>query len=176
MEKNQCIILVGYMGSGKSSVSGALRSISGLPFLDTDEEIARRAGKTVSAIFAEEGEEAFRAMETRLLQELIDQKWKGVLSTGGGMPVREENRRLLKQLGTVIYLKTSPETICKRLEGDTTRPLLAGLTDRSAKLQKIREMLEKRQGFYEEASQITVNTDGRTTDAIAREILTAAKP
>ena len=169
MEKN--IILVGYMGSGKTSVSKALEKITGLMFLDTDEEIVKRASKSINAIFAEDGEEAFRGMETALLQELIETGWKGILSTGGGMPVRQENRSLLKKLGTVVYLKTSPEATCKRLEGDTTRPLLAGLADHEAKLAKIRSMLELREPFYVEAADMTVQTDGLAPKEIADKIV-----
>ena len=169
MEKN--IILVGYMGSGKTSVSKALENITDLTFWDTDEEIVKRVGKSINAIFAEDGEESFRGMETALLQWLIDTGWKGILSTGGGMPVRPENRALLKKLGTVVYLKTSPEATCKRLEGDTTRPLLAGLADHEAKLAKIRSMLELREPFYAEAADMTVQTDGLTTKEIAEKIV-----
>ena len=169
MEKN--IILVGYMGSGKTSVSKALEKITGLMFLDTDEEIVKRASKSINAIFAEDGEEAFRGMETALLQELIETGWKGILSTGGGMPVRQENRSLLKKLGTVVYLKTSPEATCKRLEGDTTRPLLAGLADHEAKLAKIRSMLELREPVSVEAADMTVQTDGLAPKEIADKIV-----
>ena len=165
------IILIGYMGSGKTSVSKALEKITGLTFLDTDEEIERRAGKTINKIFAEDGEAAFRAMETGLLEEFLRERWKGILSTGGGMPVREENRELLRKLGKVVYLKTGAETICDRLMGDTSRPLLAGLPDREAKLAKISEMLSIREPYYLETAHFTVETDGLTPREIADRIL-----
>ena len=171
MKNTKNIILIGYMGSGKSSVSRALESLTGLTLLDTDHEIACRAGKTINEIFAEDGEPAFRAMETNLLEELIRDGWKGILSTGGGMPVKEENRDLLRKLGNVVYLQTSAETTCDRLSGDTTRPLLAGLPDREAKLEKIREMLGIREPYYLETAHITVQTDGLTPVEIARKIL-----
>ena len=170
MENKRNIVLAGYMGSGKTSVSKSLEWVTDLKFLDTDEEIANRAGKSISAIFADEGEAAFRSMETDLLQELIDTGWKGILSTGGGMPVKPENRELLKKLGMVVYLKATPEAICMRLENDTTRPLLAGLPSREAKLAKIREMLQNREKYYEEAADITVDTDGMMPREIADEI------
>ncbi len=171
VENTENIILTGYMGSGKTSVSRELERITELTFLDTDAEIERRAGKTISRIFAEDGEEAFRMLETGLLEEYLQNGWKGILSTGGGMPVREENRKLLRKLGKVIYLQTSAETICDRLSGDTTRPLLAGLADREAKLSKIREMLSIREPYYLETAHITVKTDGLAPGAIAEKIL-----
>ena len=171
MKNTENIILTGYMGSGKTSVSRALEGITELTFLDTDAEIERRAGKTISRIFAEDGEEAFRKLETGLLEEYLQNGWKGILSTGGGMPVREENRKLLRKLGKVIYLQTSAETICDRLSGDTTRPLLAGLADREAKLAKILEMLSIREPYYLETAHITVETDGLAPEAIAEKIL-----
>lgn len=174
-EVTKNIILIGYMGSGKTSVSAALKKATGLTFLDTDEEIARRAGKAVSAIFAEDGEAAFRAMETDLLKELIETGWTGILSTGGGMPVREENRPLLQELGTVVYLQTGAETICDRLIGDTTRPLLAGLPNYEAKLAKIEEMLKIREPYYTETAHICVRTDGLLPENIAKKILEALK-
>ena len=170
MEKRENFVLVGYMGSGKTSVSKSLECVTDLKFLDTDEEIENRAGKSISAIFADEGEAAFRSMETYLLQELIDTGWKGILSTGGGMPVKQENRELLKKIGMVVYLKATPEAICKRLENDTTRPLLAGLASREEKLAKIREMLENREKYYEEAADVTVETDGMMPWEIADAI------
>lgn len=86
------------------------------------------------------------------------------------MPVKPENRELLKKLGMVVYLKATPEAICKRLENDSTRPLLAGLPSREAKLAKIREMLQNREKYYEEAADITVDTDGMMPWEIADEI------
>ena len=87
------------------------------------------------------------------------------------MPVREENRELLRKLGKVVYLKTGAETICDRLMGDTSRPLLAGLPDREAKLAEISEMLSIREPYYLETAHFTVETDGLTPREIADRIL-----
>ena len=99
------IILIGYMGCGKTTVGKNLARITGYTFTDTDEMIEKEQVRTISEIFATDGEEAFRKMETKLLEQLIqEQIIQLVISTGGGMPLREKNRKLLAELGTVIYL------------------------------------------------------------------------
>ncbi|SCY01182.1 shikimate kinase [Lachnospiraceae bacterium XPB1003] len=167
------IILTGYMGSGKSTVSRELEKLTGLKMLDTDARIEQDAGKSITRIFAEEGEDAFRDMETELLNELLRSGFKGILSTGGGMPVRRDNRILMSRLGAVFYLKASPETICNRLVNDTTRPLLAGET-KEGKLEKIKNMLEMRKEAYESGADHIIITDGVCVKDIASEILKAA--
>lgn len=150
------IILTGYMGSGKSTVGKNLSKLNGCVFADTDEMIEQQQGRSINDIFAQEGEEAFRNMETALLKQFINEGREGlVISTGGGMPVREENRRLLNQLGTVVYLKAAPETIYDRLKGDTKRPLLRC----EDPLTRIREMLAKRAPFYEAGARYIVEVD-----------------
>ncbi len=150
------IILMGYMGSGKSTVGKNLARIAGYAFMDTDEMIERQQGRTINDIFEQEGEEAFRDMETALLARLIREGRKGlVLATGGGMPVREENRRLLGQLGYVVYLQAAPETIYNRLKGDTKRPLLRCADP----LARIRQMLEQRDAAYRAGAQYTIAVD-----------------
>ena len=119
------IILIGYMGCGKTTVGKNLARITGYTFTDTDEMIEKEQGRTISEIFATDGEEAFRKMETKLLEQLIqEQSTQLVISTGGGMPLREKNRKLLAELGTVIYLQTKPQTVYERIKDDTKRPLL----------------------------------------------------
>ena len=105
------IILTGFMGSGKTSVGIRLSYSLRRTMIDTDKWIEKKQGMTVSEIFAEEGEEAFRNMETKCLQELLKTTDHQIISVGGGLPVREENRQLLSRLGRVFYLKASPETI-----------------------------------------------------------------
>lgn len=165
------IILIGYMGSGKSSVARSLAEKTGMAFLDTDHRIEENEKRKISDIFASDGEAAFRDMETALLKQLLDDGFKGILSTGGGMPVREENRALLKQLGKVIYLRTSVDTLAMRLVGDRSRPLLQGETAESKK-QKISDMLEAREPAYTDAADAVIPTDEMTTAGLADEILT----
>jgi shikimate kinase len=162
------IILVGYMGSGKSTVGKSLAMIKEYSFVDTDGLIEEKENRTINDIFAKEGEESFRNMETKLLKELLAKKSeKLVVSTGGGMPLREENRRLLKQLGTVVYLKTLPETIYDRLKGDTTRPLLQCENPQK----KIEDMIAYRGPIYEESACIVVEVDKLTASEVASEII-----
>ena len=164
------IVLIGYMGSGKSSVAKALSVKTGMKLLDTDQQIEKEENRRISDIFAADGEQAFRDMETALLKKLLNDGFQGIISTGGGMPVRDENRPLLKQLGQVIYLKTGVDTLTMRLTSDGSRPLLQGETAES-KRRKIEEMLTRREPSYMEASDAVIPTDDVTTDALADEIL-----
>ena len=159
------IIFIGFMGAGKTSVGRAVSRRFHMDFLDTDEYIEKKAGMSVSEIFRTAGEEGFRRMETEALQALEKEAANCVISAGGGLPLREENRELLKKLGTVIYLKVSPETVKERLKGDTTRPLLAGPDPEK----KIRELLEYREPLYEQAAHYTVDVNGRAPEAIGEE-------
>lgn len=119
------IILVGYMGCGKTTVGKNVAKNKSFTFIDTDEMIEKQQGKKISEIFDKNGEAAFRDMETEYLKQLLGSNQENlVISTGGGMAVREENRKLLAKLGRVIYLKVSPEVVYDRLKTDTTRPLL----------------------------------------------------
>ena len=109
------IVLMGFMGAGKTTIGKKLSSALKYEFIDTDEWIEKEQGRNISDIFAEDGEAAFRDMETDLLKRLRNKDEKFILSIGGGMPVREENRALLRNLGIVIYLKTSKEEIIRRV-------------------------------------------------------------
>ena len=116
------IFLMGFMGAGKTRIGKKLAKALECKFIDTDEWIEKEQSRNISDIIAEDGEKVFRDMETALLKRLQNSEDKFVLSIGGGMPVREENRALLRNLGTVVYLKTSKEEIIRRVSGDTNRP------------------------------------------------------
>lgn len=161
------IILTGFMGSGKTSVGIRLSYRQRRTMVDTDKEIERLYHMTVSEIFEKLGEEEFRNMETRYLEKLLAGSGNQIISTGGGLPMREGNRELLKRLGTVVYLRVRPETVCIRLSSDTSRPLLQG-DDRE---EKVKRLLEKRAPVYESAADITIDVDEKTTDMIVDEIL-----
>ena len=163
MKKN--IIFIGFMGAGKTSVGQAVSRLYHMDFLDTDEYIEKKAGMSISEIFKKFGEEGFRKMETETLTALQKEASGCVISAGGGLPLREENRKLLKKLGTVVYLKVSPETVEERLKGDRTRPLLAGPDPEK----RIRELLDYRQPLYEKAAHYTVDVNGRTPEEIGIE-------
>jgi shikimate dehydrogenase len=166
----QNIVLVGYMGSGKTSIGKALAEANGFEFIDTDSMIEEKEGRSISDIFAAEGEGAFRDMETELLKELCTSKPVGaVISTGGGIVLRKENQELLKKLGRVVYLKASAETTFERVKGDSSRPLLAAHDEEALKA-KIIDMLKVRGGYYELAADETVSTDGLGISEIAEKI------
>lgn len=169
------IVLIGFMGAGKTRVGIALSEILGCPFLDTDQEIERRTGMSVAEIFEKQGEESFRTLETETLKDILerlkDTGERAVISTGGGLPLRTENQVLLKQFGCSVYLKTSVDELLRRLEGDTTRPLLQGEGVR----ERVETLLSKREPLYEKAADTELLTDGKTPEKIAEEIASFAK-
>ena len=168
--EGESIVLTGFMGSGKSTVSGLVAEKLGVCVLDSDREIEKKNGMSVSEIFESMGEEAFRSMETEYLSELLRYgRGRIVLSAGGGMPVREENRKLLKRNGRVIYLKTSPEEVIRRLKGDTTRPLLMGDDPEN----RVRKLMEEREEAYMKASDIVIDTDDLSPYDVAEEVIRA---
>lgn len=150
------IVLTGFMGCGKTTVGIRLSYCLRMVMDDTDKMIERREGRSVSDIFDAEGEEYFRRQETALLRELDRKLVHQILSVGGGTPLREENRRLLKRIGTVIYLRISPETVYERLKEDDTRPLLRT----KEPLKRIRSLMEERKEAYESAADIIIDVDG----------------
>ncbi len=164
---DKSIILTGFMGAGKTTVGRVLAAMTSLPLIDTDSYIESMAGMSVSAIFAQYGETYFRDLETAAVSELISQKQSCIVSCGGGLVLRPENRILLKKLGTVIYLQVSPKTVALRLSGDTTRPLLSG-ADAD---EKIRTLMASRQNAYEAAADLAVCADEAKPEEICAKIL-----
>ncbi|MBO6007616.1 MAG: shikimate dehydrogenase, partial [Lachnospiraceae bacterium] len=122
--KGPHLILIGFMGSGKTSIGRGLSYKLRRAFHDTDRMIEEKEGMSISEIFAAKGEEAFRQMETEVLREIRDDRIGRIYSLGGGTPVRMENQPLIKKCGTVCYLRITAEEVYERLKGDTTRPLL----------------------------------------------------
>lgn len=161
------IILIGFMGCGKSTIGRLLSEKTGYEFMDTDLEIEQREGRTISSIFEKEGEEYFRNLETQVVEELLTKEKGLIVSVGGGLPVRSKNREILLQLGIVIYLKTKPETIYERVKEDTGRPLLQ--TEDPKK--RIKEMMQDREEKYREASHYNLWTDEKNPEEIMEEIL-----
>ena len=163
------IILIGYMGSGKTTVGKIAAERKNYTFVDTDEMIVEQQHRSISEIFAADGERAFRDMETALLGQLIAEKREHlVISTGGGMPLRTENQQLLARLGKVVYLKASPVTIYNRIKGDTTRPLLQCENP----LERIEEMIVERSPLYEAGAMFIVEVDELSQSEAASELLT----
>ncbi len=169
--KKKNIVLIGFMGCGKSTVGKKLAGALGYGFSDTDAMIEEAYGTTISAMFAEKGEEYFRNAETELLRKLSEEANGMVLATGGGMPMREENAELLRDIGTVIFLEASIETILGRLQNDTGRPLADG-EDREARL---RPLYEKRLPVYREAADYILDTEEKSFYGIIEEIKKAVE-
>lgn len=165
------IILTGYMGCGKTSLGKKLSYKERIALLDTDKMIEQKQGMTVSEIFDQKGEADFRMMETACLEEIWGYSDRYVISVGGGLPMKEENRKLLKELGSVIYLRARPETIYERLKNDTSRPLLRGGDPRG----KIEDMIGRRGPVYELAADCIIDVDGKEYETIIGEILEALK-
>lgn len=157
-KKNRNLILIGYMGCGKSTIGMKSARAFEFRFLDTDELIEKKEGCFISTLFAEKGEDYFRNLETQTLKELLQEPKGMVIATGGGLPMRKENAEILKKLGTVIYLKCSVETLLTRLSGDTKRPLLAGENLE----EKISAMLTLRGPVYESVADVILETNGKS--------------
>ena len=157
---------MGFMGAGKTTIGKKLSKALNWEFIDTDAYIEEEQGRKISDIFAEDGEIAFRDMETDLLKRLQNGENQFVLSIGGGMPVREENRALLGNLGTVIYLKTSKEEIIRRVSGDKNRPLLQG----GDLEEKVTNLMNSRECIYIETAHVEIVTDGKTPEQVVKEI------
>lgn len=160
------IFLIGFMGCGKSTVADCLLREYDMKVVEMDQELVERVGMTIPEIFSKYGEEYFRDEETKLLTE-CQKKSHMVVSCGGGVVLREKNVEIMKSCGIVVWLTAKPSTILERIGNDENRPLLEGNKNISA----IQLMLEKRLPCYEKAADLVVETDGRDTLDICREIL-----
>jgi shikimate kinase len=159
------IALIGFMGTGKSSVGQLAAAQLHFTFLDTDHVIEARAGKNISEIFAEQGEPAFRELERKIVGELTSRK-RTVISTGGGIPVNPENLASLKTHSLVVCLWASPERIWERVRNQTHRPLLK----EADPLAKIRKLLEERAPYYRQAD-VLLNTEMRSLKDVAQQVV-----
>lgn len=157
------IILVGMPGSGKTTVARELKKVTGFRVVDTDALIVERHGE-INEIFRKLGEKTFRDYESEIIAEVC--KLSGtIISTGGGSVLREENARLMKNCGKIVYLRASVETILKRTATDNSRPLLAG-----EKRKNIERLLSAREKIYSGCADIAVDTDGLSPKEIASKI------
>ena len=158
------LALIGFMGTGKTSVGRHVAEHLGFDFLDTDELIQSHTGRTIADIFAKDGEPAFRELERKVVQELSTRE-KTLISTGGGLPTNEENLSALKSFALVICLWASPEKIWERVKNQSHRPLLHDADPQ----QKIRELLATREPFYKQAD-VLINTDLRSVREAAQQV------
>ena len=176
------IYLIGFMGSGKTTLGRELAKALDYNFFDTDEAIEMRRQCSINEIFANEGEEYFRDLETRIVKDLWEEaaeskknkekKIRGkVVSVGGGLPVREENRRYMREAGLVIYLSAGIDELVKRLSNDTTRPLLANADGETGLREKISTLMQKREDIYENAADFTLVTEDKAINDCIDEII-----
>ena len=163
MALSRPVFFVGFMGAGKTSVARRLARMCGVASVDMDTYLERREGKRVKEIFAESGEEGFRAVETDVLGELAGKDDPLLVSCGGGVVTRAENRAILAEAGTVVYLRVTADEAASRISDKSTRPLFQDI-------EAARRRCEERLPFYEEVADITVDTAGKSVPAIAREV------
>jgi shikimate kinase len=170
------LVLVGYRGTGKSTVGRLLAERSGRPFVDVDDEIEARAGRSIRRIFEESGEPAFRDWEERVIRDLSGTRPGAVLATGGGAILREINRRALRGFGLVIWLKAGPEALARRLEADArTRSTRPSLTSGGV-LDEIASVLAARTPIYQAVAHASFDTEGTPADEVADQIFAFWSP
>lgn len=159
------IVIIGFMGSGKTRVGKRLSKDLGLEFVEVDKVITKRMNLTVKDIFRRFGEPFYRALETTTIKALIQDEERKVISLGAGLPMQEQNKKYINQLGVVVYIKGSVDTLKKRLEGNNN-PLLE--EDNSD--EKIRKLLKQRDPVYAGFADIQVVTGVKTFDELIEEI------
>ncbi|MBM4073309.1 MAG: shikimate kinase [Planctomycetes bacterium] len=166
---HQLIYLIGYRGTGKSTLAKLLAERLGWTWLDADAVLEARHGKSIRAIFAGEGEASFRASESAILRELSQSKQQ-VIATGGGVILSADNRALLKTTGWTVWLTASAQELWRRLQADAGtvehRPALA-----QGGLAEIEELLQARQPHYQACADLQVGTEDRSPEAVADLIL-----
>ena len=160
------VVIIGFMGSGKTRVGKQLSKDLGLSFVDLERLITRKMNMSAREIFQRFGEPYYRALETVALKQLIQDNERRVISLGAGLPLQEQNEKYLKELGTVVYLKGSLATLKKRLEGSSKDPMLDG-DDRD---EKIKKLLKQRDPVYQKFADVTVVTGEKPFEELIKEI------
>ncbi len=173
MEKktiNKNIYIIGFMGSGKTSVSDMLADMTGIPRIEMDQIIIDREGMTIAEIFAKKGEPYFRAQEAELIKELGKEVPK-IVSCGGGVAMKEENVEEMRRAGMIICLAATPEVIYQRVKDSRERPILNG----NMNVEYIAELMEARRPFYEKAASVIIDTSHMGVEQVAEAVLVAVK-
>lgn len=160
------LILVGMMGSGKTTMGRTLARHLGKAFVDSDEEIQRRTGVTIPHIFDVEGEAGFRQRETAAIRDLVGRD-NMVLATGGGVVLVEQNRAMLQQNGIVIYLKASVHDLWQRTRHDRSRPLLQTVDPRA----KLTELHQQRDPLYQQVADIVIQSGKQSAHALMLQLV-----
>lgn len=158
------VFFIGFMGAGKTSVARRVARTCGIASVDMDTYLERREGRRIKEIFAESGEDAFRAIETDVLRELSEKDDPLLVSCGGGVVTREENRAILAKDGVVVFLRVDADEAASRISDKSSRPLFQDID-------AARRRCEERQPLYESVADITVNTAGKSVPAIAHEVV-----
>lgn len=164
-ERGEAIVLIGFMGAGKSSVGRELVKRTGLPLYDTDRMVAARVGMPIAEIFASYGEEEFRDCEAAALAQVAERP--AIVVTGGGLVLRTANVEAIRRLGSVINLVASEEALFERVSRRGTRPLLQTSDPRGT----LSELLRKREPLYRAAADFTIDTTNLTHAAVAEAVL-----
>ena len=163
---NYNIVLIGFMGAGKSTISDFLKTVFAMDIVEMDQIIAERQGMSISDIFETYGEQYFRNLETNLLKELQEGE-NCIISCGGGVAMREQNVVEMKKNGRVVLLTASPETIYERVKDSNDRPILNG----NKNVSFIADMMEKRREKYEAAADVVIQTDNKSILEISEELI-----
>lgn len=162
----QNLYLIGFMGTGKSTVAKVFQEDYHMKLLEMDEEIVRQEKRPISEIFATDGEAYFRELETDLVRK-IQAGSKQIVSCGGGTVLRPENVAMMKKSGKVVLLRAKAETILERVKSSSDRPLLNG----NMNVEYIAGLMEKRRAIYENAADLVIDTDGKSAYEICKEIM-----
>ena len=168
------VFLIGYRGSGKTTVAAALAARLGWLWIDADVELERRAGRTIKQLFAEQGEGAFRDLESEIIAELAGGE-RQIIACGGGVVLREQNRAVLRRGGRCVWLRVSPEALLLRIEGDATtaarRPNLTG----HGGLAEIQTLLAERTPLYEACADLRFDAQRHSPTQLADQIIAELK-
>jgi len=162
------LYIIGFMGAGKTTIGQKLSQDLHMPVFDTDQLVEQAEGRTISEIFAEKGEVYFRDKESETL--LKTKSMKGIITTGGGIILRKENRDFIRTTGTSIFLKCNIEKIMERIQNDTTRPLVVNKS-----LEEVNALYESRKQIYENTAKVTIDTTHLNIEATVNEIMKRIK-
>jgi shikimate kinase len=165
------VVLVGYRGTGKTTVGQLLADFLDRPFVDADLELEARVGRPIRSIFEEDGEPAFRDWEERVIADLTSPPAEVVLATGGGVVLRAANRKALHRFGYNVWLRAEPTVLAERLRGDVGRPALTA----AGTLAEIADVLAAREPLYREVADAVIDTDGKSPDEVVNDVLRAFK-